>query len=159
MQPIKKLLKKDEPQVWGEEQELALQRGIAELKSTVLVIPDFRLISVDNPFLIDSDASTVAGGGTLGMIVDGKEKLISCYSFSFTKSQLSWPIIRKELYSLLRCHGEDVYNDAYTRLSAGFDAYPIVAHEYRPGKKHLNADIMTRDTDKALDRGKNVLCS
>ena len=180
--PIKDSIKPDAPQVWELPQQEALAKAKQMLKDAMLFVPDFDQTSEDNPFLVDSDASKCAGGGTLSQTIDGVERLIYATSFVFSRPQRNWHIIRKENFAGLKClvafdpiikgcpvllrqdarcaiyminHAQDRMREHYTRMSAGYSSYMLVGVQYREGSRHKNADPFTRDTKAAREATKS----
>ena len=179
--PIKELLKDGAKAEWTPVHEQALSTLKTMLREASLSIPRFSDVSEDNPFIVDADASDVAGAGTLSQLIDGVEKLIACHSFAFSKVQIGWTIARKEMYTPLRLfdkwsmwlggfpiklrkdsrcaiwlvkHGQDKMREPWTRMSAAYDPWMIVKHEYRQRDLHVNPDTFTYESKQAKTTSK-----
>jgi hypothetical protein len=70
---------------------------VKKSKSILLSFPNQNL-----PFVLKADASNAAGGAELFQLVSGKKNLISFHSFSFSGTQRSWSIPKKEAYAALK---------------------------------------------------------
>ncbi|GBG93438.1 hypothetical protein CBR_g70173 [Chara braunii] len=73
---LRKLVRKDEEWVWGEDQEKAVERMKGEFKEGVLVLgaPNYEATE-ERPFVVETDAGPTALGGVLIQTdVDGKER-------------------------------------------------------------------------------------
>jgi len=179
--PIKELLKEGAKAEWKEHHEEAFCTLKQLLKESSLTIPKFTEINVKAPFIVDSDASDVAGAGTLSQMIEGKERLIACHSFAFSTVQMGWTISRKEMYTPLRLfdkwamwlggfpiklrkdsrcaiwlvkHGQDKMREPWTRMSAAYDPWMIVKHEYRQRDLHVNPDTFTYESKEAKTTSK-----
>ena len=171
IRPISILNSKTAPQIWGKEQQMALDAARDMLKSAALFTPKFEKTSRESPFLVDVDASKYAGGATLSQVIEGVERLICCFSFTWRKHQIKWHVIRKEFDNGARsldhfsifikgfptkvrmdakvaihmvAHGQDKLREPYTRISVAYNSYMITEVEYRDGPSHKNADCISR---------------
>ncbi|XP_067939742.1 uncharacterized protein [Watersipora subatra] len=55
------------------------------------------------PFILDTDASAEGIGGVLSQIQNGKERVISYYSKSFSPSERNYCVTRRELLAVIKC--------------------------------------------------------
>ena len=97
-EPLVRLLTKDTPFVWGEEQESAF-RALTEALATspVLVHPDF-----DKPFILFTDASDVAVGAILAQHDDNKvDHPIAYYSKTLSKAERNYSVTERECLAVL----------------------------------------------------------
>jgi hypothetical protein len=94
-----KLLRKNEPWRWGDEQENAMKKLLEKLSSyPVLKIADF-----DKPFILKTDASDFAYGAVLAQESDSVEHPIAFYAGSFsTEQRSSYETWKKEGWSVIK---------------------------------------------------------
>jgi hypothetical protein len=83
---------------WTKEMEQEFLEIAEKIESKILLsFPNQNL-----PFVLKADASKFAGGAELFQLVSGKKNLISFHSFSFSGTQISWSIPKKEAYAALK---------------------------------------------------------
>ena len=166
MHPLIQLTKKDEPFNWTPECQSAF-----DFLKTKLTGPD---IMVAHPtdtghFILDTDACDVSLGAVLSQVnEDGQEKVVSYGSTTLGKSEKNYCITQKELLSvkyfilyyrqyLLGRHFTVRTDHSALKFLFSFkepngriarwlrDLAPFdFSIEYRPGKKHGNADAVSR---------------
>ena len=96
--PMLKLLKKNTPFEWKENQ----QRTFDYLKEKLMKAPILQYSNFDKPFLLHTDAS----GYELGAVLfqkdkEGNEKVIAYASRSMNKAELNYPITDKECLAIV----------------------------------------------------------
>ena len=168
--PLNALLQKGKAFTWSVEAQKSFEiLKKALVSSPVLALPDERL-----PYIVDTDASNYAIGAVLGQVQDGVEKVICYGSKALNGSQLNWCTTKRELYAVYyfvtnkwRAHLEystfkvrsDHSSLQWLKNFKGHD--PMLARwllalqpfepfeiEYRKGKKHQNADGLSRKPSK-----------
>jgi hypothetical protein len=83
---------------WTKEMEQEFLEIAEKIESKIL----FSFPNQNLPFVLKADASKFAGGAELFQLVSGKKNLISSHSFSFSGTQISWSIPKKEAYAALK---------------------------------------------------------
>ena len=162
--PLLVLTEKNSPFKWGSEQENSwLQLKEKLVSSPILAYPDR-----DATFVLDTDASNYGIGAVLSQTIDGQEKVIAYGSRILTKPERRYCITRKELLAVV--HFVRTYrhyligrpfivrtDHAALRWLRSFkepegqiarwletlDSYNFTL-VHRPGKKHSNADALSR---------------
>lgn len=95
--PLTSLLKKDQPFLWENQQQLAFEELKSKLTSApVLCYPDFT-----KPFLLTTDASNHALGAVLSQGPLGKERPVAYASRTLNKSECNYSTTEKELLAIL----------------------------------------------------------
>ncbi len=97
-EPLVRLLTKDTPFYWGEEQE-SLFRALIEALATspCLVHPDF-----DKPFILFTNASDVAIGAILAQHDENKvDHPIAYYSKTLSKAERNYSVTERECLAVL----------------------------------------------------------
>lgn len=162
--PLNKLLHKETLFAWNEKCEEAFQK-LKELmtKAPVLCFPDF-----EKPFKLCTDASDQGLGVVLSQDTDVGERPIAYASRSLKKSELNYPVIEKEALAVvwgigifrqyLLGHKFTVITDhnplrwlmgiknpsgRLARWALAIQEYDVEI-QYKPGKKHGNADGLSR---------------
>eukprot|EP00730_Choanoeca_flexa_P009230 TRINITY_DN12614_c0_g2_i1.p1 TRINITY_DN12614_c0_g2~~TRINITY_DN12614_c0_g2_i1.p1 ORF type:complete len:1337 (+),score=253.89 TRINITY_DN12614_c0_g2_i1:1150-5160(+) len=98
--PLTNLLKKDKVFEWGEKEAAALQK----IKDIVTRQPVLALPKPDKPFLLQTDASDYALGGTLlQQDDDGKYHTVAFESKRFNSAQTNYDVRDKELLAIVHC--------------------------------------------------------
>lgn len=91
--PLTKLLRKDQPFHWTEEQEVSMnQIKNALVSPQVLAYPDF-----EQPFILATDASGKAIGAVLSQIQDGRERPLAYASRTLNPAETRYTITEREL--------------------------------------------------------------
>ena len=133
------------------------------ISKPLIVHPDFSL-----PFYLDTDASLYAMGAELIQIRDGKEHVVSYGSRMFTKAEANYSVSRKELLAvvtfvqefqfyfrraplIIRTDHSALQWFTRTKNLTGqlyrwwLDLHPFkFTIQHRPGRKHGNADALSR---------------
>jgi transposase InsO family protein len=134
----------------------------------VLAFPDFR-----KQFRLDTDASGVGVGAILTQVIDGRERVIAYASRTLNKQEKHYPITEKEClalvfgvkvfrpylygrsFSILSDHDPLCYLRKNKDLSGRLMRWLLKLEQYtytvihRPGKKHGNADALSRQPEPA----------
>ena len=175
--PLHRLTEKGQNFIWSADCEEAFETLKKHLtESPVLAYPDF-----SKPFILDTDASDASIGAILSQVHDGKERVVCYGSRSLTKSERKYCVTRKELLSLvffvkhyrhyllgrkfkIRTDHNSLRWLMKTKNPKGQVARWIDALssyqfdvEHRPGKKHFNADAMSRIPCKQCGRAENKI--
>lgn len=162
--PLHKLTEKDQRFAWTTE----CQNAFDKLKQLLTSSPILAYPIVGNDYVIDSDSSNEALGSVLSQVQDGKERVISYYSRSFTKQERNYCITRKELLAIVdsvkhfhhylygsKClvrtdHGALTwllkFKNPEGQLARWFEVlsqYDITI-KFRPGRLNANADAISR---------------
>jgi transposase InsO family protein len=186
--PLTRLLRKGAAFVWTPECDDAVDELKKNLiSSPVLVYPDF-----SEPFVISTDASNYAVGAVLSQVVNGEEHPVAYASRQLKSPEIAYTTTEKELLAVVwsishfRCY---VYGRKFTIVtdhaalkwlfglkdpSSRLLRWELKLGEYdyevthKPGKKHLNADalsrkirkvIATNDVDFGAEQAKDDECS
>lgn len=162
--PLTQLTKKDTKFMWSEECENSFNTlKNALVSEPLLTYPDF-----SKPFMLSTDASSVALGAILSNVIDGKEHPIAYASRQLSKSEMSYTVTELELLAVIwavkyfRCYLIGVHftlvtdhsaikwllslKDTTSRLTRW--ALKLAQYNYtvihKPGKQHLNVDALSR---------------
>ena len=97
--PLTDLTRKGQPNkiVWGEPQENAF----ITLKSSLMVTPILKLPNLNEPFILQTDASDLGVGAVLLQCEDGIKKPVAYASKKLTKGQINYSTIEKECYAIV----------------------------------------------------------
>ena len=162
--PLTELTCNDSPLVWTDE----CQSAFDELKSR-LVGPDIMAFPRDDAqYILDTDACDIGIGAVLSQVQDGCERVIAYASRSLTKAERNYCVTDKELLALkyfveyfkqyllgreflIRTNHQALrwlfsLKEPKGRIARWIEilsAFNFTV-EYRPGKKHGNADGMSR---------------
>lgn len=97
MEPLNKLLRKNEPWKWTEEQELAFLELRTRLTTApTLTRPDFSL-----PFILQTDASAVGVGAVLTQTHDDGEHVIAYASKTLTSAERKYSVTERECLAVI----------------------------------------------------------
>ncbi|KAL7277513.1 hypothetical protein ACG7TL_008434 [Trametes sanguinea] len=169
--PLTSLTKKDQPWVWGEEQEHAFN----SLKKAFTSAPILRIPDDVNPFRLETDSSDFATGAVLSQL-DPTDKLwhpVAFYSKSLNVHERNYEIYDKEMLAIIRAleeyrhhlegHPEkvEIWSDhqnltyfktaqKLTRRQARWALYLTRFNfvlRHKPGKTMLTADPLSRRPD------------
>ena len=167
--PLRLLLKKGTEWMWGPRQQQAFETlRDALCKKPVLAHANFQS---SKPFIIDADASGNAVGAVLSQAEDapgGVEHPIAYYSHTLSPAERNYSVTRKELLAMVMAiknwryfllarpflvrtdHGSlrwlrtsAALSGQLARWAESLADYDFTV-EYRPGKKHTNADALSR---------------
>uniref|UniRef100_A0A8D0HDL6 Gypsy retrotransposon integrase-like protein 1 n=1 Tax=Sphenodon punctatus TaxID=8508 RepID=A0A8D0HDL6_SPHPU len=96
--PLTRLLKKGEPYQWRAEQ----QEAFRELKKAFTVAPILQHPDFSRPFLVETDASSVALGAVLSQQVPGEDIPLPCAFFSrqLTAAERNYTVLDRELLAI-----------------------------------------------------------
>ena len=135
------------------------------LKKPIRAYPQYKS---EEPFILDTDFSGIAAGGTLAQVQEGQEKMIGCFSKSLDSAQSKYPAHKGELLAvilglrkfehILRARKFLIRTDssAITFIQGLKEARGIWARWlvylssfefdiiHRPGKQNLAADALSR---------------
>ena len=162
--PLNELLCKDQKFYWGRRQQEAFDQLRGPLmKEPLLIYPD-----LTQDFILDTDASGFGVGGVLSQFRDGREKVVAYASFGLRPTQRNYCTTKRELLAVVSMiHHFRHYlwgrkfklrtDHASLRWLINFkDAEGMIARwmariasydyelEFREGKKHGNADGLSR---------------
>lgn len=162
--PLYILTEKSREWQWGPEQEDAFQI----LKRALTTAPILAYPNERDPFVLDTDASNFGIGGVLSQVQNGVERVIAYGSRLLNKPERNYCVTRRELLAivefvrqfhhylvgkrfLLRTDHAALYwlfgmkelEGQNARWVERLNTYDMVI-QHRPGKKHLNADALSR---------------
>lgn len=162
--PLSSLTRKDKEFVWSS----SCQEAFESLKGKLTSAPILCFPSDEGLFILDTDASGFGIGAVLSQIQGQQEKVISYASRTLNKSERNYCVTRRELLAivhflqhyrhyllgrqfLIRCDHQPLKwifslrdpNGQVARWLEQLASYDFTI-EYRPGKKHTNADGMSR---------------
>ena len=163
--PLNRLLELKTPYNWTPDCQAAFDLLKKQLSSApILSFPNFQ-----EPFVLDTDASDNGIGAVLSQIGnDGKERAISFFSRSLSKAERNYSTTRKELLAFVcavehfRCYlyGRSFqvrtdhaalqwlhnFKEPTGQLARWLERLAEYNYEilHRPGRKHSNADAMSR---------------
>ena len=162
--PLSQLTRKDVPFIWSED----CQRAFEELKSRLVTSPIMAYPLDSGQYLLDTDASDVAIGAVLSQTQNGELKVIAYASRTLNKAERKYCVTRKELLAIVNFTQHFRHYLLGREFKVRSDHQPLkwlfnlkdpsgqVARwleilaaynfviDYRPGKKHNNADGMSR---------------
>uniref|UniRef100_A0A5S6QHH5 RNA-directed DNA polymerase n=1 Tax=Trichuris muris TaxID=70415 RepID=A0A5S6QHH5_TRIMR len=166
-EPMNKLMKKSSRWNWTSECEASFHELKARLTSApTLSFPDFNL-----PFVLDTDSSNCGLGAVLAQVVDGKEVVVAYASRSMSKAERRYSTTRQEMLALVwavRHFRPYLYGKQFRArtdhnslrwLQSFKEPEGQVARwlellssynfevEHRAGRKHGNADALSRVPD------------
>ena len=162
--PLNDLVKKDSTLKWDDK----CQNAFDELKTKLTSSNIMAFPQESGQFILDTDASDFQIGSVLSQVQDGKEKVIAYASRTLNKSEKNYCVTDKELLAvryfieyfrhyllghhfLLRTDHQAIkwlfsLREPKGRIARWIEilsAYHFEI-EYRPGKKHTNADSLSR---------------
>lgn len=162
--PLHRLTEKKATFQWTEECQTAKDTLVQALTTApILAYP-----KEEGPFVIDTDASGAAIGAVLSQVQDGEEKVILFYSRGLSAQEKNYCVTRRELLAVVdsvkHCH-HFLYG-AHFKVRTDHGALRWLLSfknpegqlarwlellgtydfniEHRPGKKHTNADALSR---------------
>jgi len=95
--PLTKLTRKDEPFIWGEEQETAFNK----LKTAMGTAPMLRMFDTKIPIELETDASDLAIGACLTQRHENRRHPVAYYSRKMTQAEQNYDIHDKELLAIV----------------------------------------------------------
>lgn len=162
--PLHALTEKGRDWYWTEECQVAFEN----LKEALVTAPILAYPSQDGRFILDTDASNVAIGAVLSQIQDGHERVLAYGSRILSSSERNYSVTKREalaviyfvkhfhhyLYGrkfLLRTdHGSLRWLFNFKQIEGQIARWIQILGtydfeiEHRPGRKHGNADAMSR---------------
>jgi transposase InsO family protein len=161
------LLHKKKSYDWQIEHQAAFE----QIKESILSAPCLSYPSPNGPFILDTDASDKAIGAVLSQVQNGETKVICFASHILLRAQKKYCTTRKELLAVVKfCrffrhyllgrpftvrtdHGSLVWLMRFKHLEGQLARWMEELSQYdmqivhRPGRKHLNADGLSRIPD------------
>ena len=162
--PLHRLTEKKKEFVWTDECDSAFEK----LKEALITAPVLAYPKEQGQFVLDTDASAFAIGGVLSQVHDGEERVIAYGSKALSKPERNYCVTRRELLAIVvflrkyrhyiggskvkvrtdhgslrwLCNFKDPEGQLarWLEVLASFD-YEL---EYRQGRKHQNADGLSR---------------
>ena len=146
---------------WGEEQD----RAFDELRKAMVRAPVLALPNATDPFILDTDASDKSVGAELIQIQEGEERAVAYGSLTLTPEQQKYCTTRKELLAIIRFSRQfrhyllgghftvrtdhsimKNFKEPQVQLARWLEELSQFNMEiqHRPGKKHTNADALSR---------------
>lgn len=156
-------------------------RALTKLQSVIakdcfLSFPQYDKVTIDTPFILETDASHFACGGALSQTLKGKLRLIICVSRTFGDRERNYHVTRKELIGIVFClqktahtimflptnvimdHRNIVFflEKAKKMISEVWSRYSVFLQRFnikiifRPGKLNALADLLSRVTKTAI---------
>ena len=162
--PLTKLTEKGRTFEWDSENDVAFDT----LKRNLIDAPILAYPSLGDPFIVDVDASFFGIGGVLSQVQNGVERVISYSSRTLSKAERNYCVTRKELlavvhfvkhfrpylygghFTLRTDHSSLRWLLNFKEPEGQLARWMEVLGEYdftiihRPGKKHGNADGLSR---------------
>ena len=96
--PLHVLTEERSPFLWTS----SCQQAFEALKAALTQTPILVLPTVDDDFILDTDASDVGIGAVLSRTKDGKEQVIAFFSRALSKPERNYCVTRKELLALVK---------------------------------------------------------
>lgn len=170
--PLHKLCEKNSKFTWNED----CQKAFNSLKNSLMSSPLLAYPLPGKSFILDTDASNLATGAVLSQEQNGQEHVIAYMSKSMKKYEQSFCVTRKELLAVVNAlkhfhsylYGQEVIlrtdNSAVSwvknlknptgqlaRWLQELGNYNLTI-THRPGRKHTNADALSRHPCKVCAR-------
>ena len=163
-EPMCRLLRKEIPWVWGEEQQKSFLRIKDEMCNNVLL----QGIDYAYPIILKCDASQTGLGAALVQAIDGIERPVMFISKTLNRSEVNAHIYEKELYAIIWSYHklrEFIEGHEFTIHTDNKAVYYLermkekksklmrwaeeihswnAKFEYKPGKDNLEADALSR---------------
>ena len=174
--PLYLLLEKGLAWRWGDEQ----QKAFDAMKKHLTEAPILAYPNPHDKFVLDTDASAFGIGAVLSQVQNGVERVIAYGSRTLNKAERNYCVTRRELLAivyfvkefhhylvgaefLLRTDHAALYwlfgmkdlEGQPARWVERLNTYNMVI-QHRPGKKHLNADALSRCHVRCYPRCKEV---
>ena len=162
--PLTMLSEKDVSFSWQEPQ----QKAFEHLKRLLTSTPVLAYPKEGCPYILDTDASNVGIGAVLSQVQNGEERVIAYASKTLNRAQRNYCVTRRELLAivefvryfhhylygapfLVRTDHAALYwllrkNEPDGQMARWLETLQVydMKVEHRPGKKHGNADAMSR---------------
>ena len=163
-EPLHALLRKDATFAWTEECQTAFE----ELRTLLCSAPILSYPRRDGLFILDTDASNFGIGAVLSQVQDGEERVLAYASRALSKPERNYCVTRRELLAIVHFTGYFRHYLYGTHFKVHTDHGSLrwlynfkepegqVARwierlntfdfeiEHRPGRKHENADALSR---------------
>ena len=177
--PLHRLTERDRQFKWTVE----CAEAFAELKSRLVSAPILAFPDCSKPFILDTDASQTGIGAVLSQECNGTERVIAFASRVLSKAERKYCVTRKELLAvvtfiqhfrhyllgghfLLRTdHGSLTWLQRFKEPEGQLARWMEKLQEYdfeivhRPGRKHSNADALSRYPCSQCGRDSEDDCS
>uniref|UniRef100_A0A5S6R4Y5 RNA-directed DNA polymerase n=1 Tax=Trichuris muris TaxID=70415 RepID=A0A5S6R4Y5_TRIMR len=175
--PMNKLMKKSSRWNWAPECEVSFQ----ELKAPLTSAPTLSFADFNQAFILDTDASNCGVGAVLAQVVDGKEVVVAYASRTMSKAERSYSTTRQEMLALVwavrhfrpyLCGKKFRARTDHSSLRwlQGFkepegqvarrlellSSYDFEV-EHRAGRKHRNADALSRMPERAQNNNIGIV--
>merc|ERR1711893_323270 len=180
VEPMIRLTDKGAKFVWTPQCQTAFET----LKVKLTTAPILGFANTEDPFILDTDASDVAMGAMLSQVQEGQEKVIAYGSKALSREEKNYCLTRRELLAVVYFVDHYKYYLAggkpftirtdhaslrwmmdqkepehqLARWYARLSGYKPFEFQHRPGKKHGNADSLSRLGSGKCFRGGNCLC-
>lgn len=96
-EPLTRLTRKDEPFIWGPDQDEAF----SYLKTALTTHPILAYPDTSLPYVLHTDASDKAVGAILTQVQEGTERVIAYLSHQLSGPQTRWAAIEREAYAVV----------------------------------------------------------
>lgn len=162
--PLHRLIEKGRKFQWTKEAQDAFEI----LRNRLISAPILSLPDISKPFILDTDASNWSIGAVLSQEIDGKERVIAYASSTLSNAEKRYCVTRKELLAVvhfIKHYRHYLYGRRFllrtdhgslrwllkfknpegqlARWLEVISTYDMTI-EHRPGKKHGNADALSR---------------
>ena len=175
--PLNKLTEKNTKFVWTEQCTVAFE----QLKQALISAPILAYPCADGQFVLDTDASNFAIGCVLSQVQDGEERVVAYGSRSLSKAERNYCVTRRELLAIVEFlkkyrhyvggsrvkvrtdHGSLRWLFSFKNPEGQLARWLEVLSsfdldiEYRPGKKHQNADGLSRRPCRQCGRWEGLM--
>jgi hypothetical protein len=162
--PLHKITEKSQKCVWTQD----CQYSFEELKKALTRAPILAYPTREGFFILDTDASNVGMGAVLFQVQDGLEKVVCYFSKTFSRSERSYCVTRRELLGVVASikHFHHYLYGKHFKVRSDHGAlswllnfknpegqlarwFEVLASydfriEHRAGRSHNNADALSR---------------
>jgi len=170
--PLHRLTEKSAPFEWTSQCARAFER----LREALISAPILAYPRPGGQYILDTDASAFAVGGVLSQVQDGEERVISFGSKALSRPERNYCVTRRELLAIVvflkkyrhyvggsrvrvrTDHGSlrwlCNFKNPEGQLARWLEVLSTfdMALEYRPGRRHQNADGMSRIPCRQCDK-------
>ncbi|UYV68182.1 K02A2.6-like, partial [Cordylochernes scorpioides] len=162
--PLHRLTESGRPFVWTPD----CQRAMEKLKEMLVAAPILAYPRPGDSFVLDTDASNTGIGGVLSQAQEGSERVIAYFSKTLSKPERNYCVTRKELLAIVKSiehfhhylYGQEFIlrsdhaslqwllnfknpEGQLARWIQRLQEYQVKI-QHRPGKRHQNADALSR---------------
>ncbi|UYV79411.1 K02A2.6-like [Cordylochernes scorpioides] len=162
--PLHRLTESGRPFVWTPD----CQRAMEKLKEMLVAAPILAYPRPGDSFILDTDASNTGIGGVLSQVQEGSERVIAYFSKTLSKPERNYCVTRKELLAVVKSiehfhhylYGQEFIlrsdhaslqwllnfknpEGQLARWIQRLQEYQVKI-QHRPGKRHQNADALSR---------------